>query len=686
MTSFKATRAAATALTFTLIAVPAAGQGVAQGAAPDSDQIVVTGRPAIGEFGLDLTTRDLTAKPGDDFERYASGAWIDRTEIPSDKASVGSFVDLDEQAREQVRGLVTSQAAAQAKYGVVYTTFMDERAIERAGIAPLMQDLSRVRAIADKSDFARFMGSSDDEFGIALFDGEPYADTGTSKTNVLWFGQSGIGLPERDYYFNPQFAKQRAAYQAYIERTFRAIGVADPAEAAQEVMGFETYVAQLSWKVDDRRDIDKTNNPMSTAELAAYAPGIDWAAYWQGADIPPQDRIVVEENTAIKALAELFASTDLETLKLWQQFHVAHQASPHLNKKMVDSRFTFLSTLSGVTELPPRWKRAINNVNTSLGELVGEAYVAEYFPAIAKTRMEDLVRNLKLAMADRIKGNDWMGAATKTAALAKLEGMDVMVGHPDTFRNYDGLQVSPVSLYENVKNASRFNAAYSMSDLGRPIDKKKWLLNPQTVNAYNGFTENKMVFPAGILQPPLFDPYADPAVNYGAIGTVIGHEITHGFDDQGRKVNANGEVRDWWTTEDSARFDSEAKKFGEQYAKYEAVPGAFINPTLTMGENIADLAGVLVAYDAYHKSLDGKEAPVIDGLTGDQRFFLAYAQVWRSKPREDSLRSQVTTDPHSPERFRTIGPLRSVDAWYAAFGVKPGDKMYLAPEDRVRIW
>ncbi|MGX7951746.1 M13 family metallopeptidase [Tsuneonella sp. HG249] len=679
-TAFSAASALALAAS---LAMPAIAQDTST-QTDDSQQIVVTGRAQIGDYGLDLTTRDLSAKPGDDFERYASGAWIDRTDIPADKPSTGSFVELGERAQEQVRGLVT--ASTQSKYGMLYKTFMDENAIERAGIAPLMKDVAVVRAIDDKAEFARFMGSTYDKFGTTLFAGGPYADTGNPNLNVLWFGQAGIGLPERDYYLNPQFAKQRAAYQAYIERTFRAIGVADPAEAAQEVMGFETYVAQLSWPAEERRDIGKINNPMSTAELAAYAPGIDWAAYWDGANIPQQERIIVNENTAIKALAELFDRTDLDTLKLWQQFHVAHQASPYLNKKMVDSRFAFTSTLSGVTEQQPRWKRGINNVNGSVGELIGQDYVHEYFPAIAKQRMEELIKNLKLAMADRIRGNDWMGGPTKEAALEKLEKMEVMVGYPDQFRRFDALQVSPTSLYENVRNATKFNADYALSDLGKPVDRKKWAMNPQEVNAYNGGLENKMVFPAGILQPPFFDPYADPAVNYGAIGVVIGHEISHGFDDQGRKIDANGAVRDWWTAQDSARFDAEAKKFGEQYAKYEAVPGAFINPELTMGENIADLAGVLVAYDAYHKSLGGKEAPVIDGLTGDQRFFLAYAQVWRSKAREDDLRSQVTTDPHSPERYRTIGPLRNVDAWYKAFDVKPGDANYIPPEERARIW
>ncbi len=688
MTAFRSTAAsarllaAASALALALSAAPSFAQDAS---GSDSQQIVVTGQPAIGDFGIDLSTRDLSVKPGDDFEKYASGTWIAKTEIPSDKASTGSGVILDEQVRDQVKELVASPKNAGTKYGRAYAAFMDEKAIERAGIGPLMRDIARVRAIGDKSEFARFMGSTYDKFGATLFSGGPYVDSADPTMNVLWFGQSGLGLPDRDYYLKADFAKQRAAYQAYMQRTFKAIGVKDPAIATQNVMAFETYVAQLSWANDDRRDIGKINNPMSTAELAAYAPGIDWAAFWDGADVPPQKRMIVNENTAVKNLSALYASTDLETLKLWEQFHVANQAAGYLPRSFVDSKFAYTSALSGVTEQRPRWKRAIDNVNGAMGELVGEGYVAEYFPPVAKERMQDLIKNLKLAMADRIRGNEWMGADTKTAAIEKLDRMEVMVGYPDKWRDFSGLTVGD-TLYDNAVAATKFNADYAMEDLGKPVDRKKWGMNPQTVNAYNGGLENKMVFPAGILQPPFFDPYADPAVNYGAIGVVIGHEISHGFDDQGRKIDASGAVRDWWTPADGARFEKEAKVFGDQYAKYEAAPGAFINPTLTMGENIADLAGVLVALDAYHKSLGGKEAPVIDGLTGDQRFFLAYAQIWRSKAREDALRSQVTTDPHSPSRFRTIGPLRNVDAWYTAFDVKPGDANYIPPEERARIW
>ncbi|MGZ3246690.1 MAG: M13 family metallopeptidase [Croceibacterium sp.] len=681
MTNFRTLLCSATALALLAgVSAPV----LAQDAAP-TNEIVVNGHAAIGDFGVDLSARDPNTKPGDDFERYASGKWIDATVIPSDRPSTGSFVNLSEDVRTELQKLITD-APAGTKYGALYSAFMDEKAAERAGLKPLIADLAPVRAISDKSQFARFMAATNGKFGINLIDYGVDADTADPTMNVLWLGQGGIGLPDKDYYFNKQFAPQRAAYLAYIQRTLKAIGTPDAAGAASKIMAFETEVASLSWDIAQRRQIELENNPYSTDELKAYAPGIDWDAYFAGANVGPQKRMIAGENTAIKRLASLYAATPLETLKLWQEFHVADQASPYLNKAMVDSRFAYTSKLSGVTENQPRWKRAITLVNGSLGELVGQAYVEKYFPPIAKMRMEELVKNLKLAMADRIKGNSWMSEPTKQAALEKLSRMDVMVGYPDKWRDYGPLQISANDLFGDAERAGQFEADYQMSHLGKPVDRKLWGMNPQTVNAYNGGLENKIVFPAGILQPPFFDAYADPAVNYGAIGVVIGHEISHGFDDQGRKIDATGAVRDWWTPGDAQRFQAEAKKFGAQYAAFEVAPGAHINPDLTMGENIADFAGLNVALDAYHRSLNGKEAPVIDGLTGDQRFFLAYAQVWKSKAREDSLRQQVTTDPHSPPRYRTIVPLRDLDAWYKAFNIQPGDKLYIAPEDRVHIW
>ncbi len=640
--------------------------------------------PGYGAWGVALENRDTAVKPGDDFDKYASGAWQAKTEIPADRPSISSGLEVYERTQANLQAMVT--AGPTTKYGALYTSFMDEAKVEAVGLAPLMADIAAVRAIKSKPAFARYMGGTNGKFGISLFDFQPYADTADPTMNVLYLGQGGLGLPDREYYFDAKFAPQSDAYKAYLARTFAALGEADPAAAAAAVFAFESAIAEKSWKVADRRDITKLNNPMSSAGLAKYAPGFEWAPFFAAAKIPAQKRLIAGENTAIRDLAAVYAATPLATLKQWQAFHVAHQASPYLTKAMIESRFQYVSSLSGVKAILPRWKRAVSLVDNSLGELIGQDYVTKHFPPAAKSEMETLVGNLKLAMADRIESNSWMSAATKAAAKDKLSRMDVMVGYPDKFRDYSKLAVVPGDLYGNVQRAGRFNADYAMSDLGKKVDRKKWGMNPQTVNAYNGGLENKIVFPAGILQAPMFDLAADDAVNYGAIGAVIGHEITHGFDDEGRKIDATGAVRDWWTKEDGERFEAQAKIFGAQYARFEVVPGSFIDPELTMGENIADFAGLEVALDAYHKSLGGKDAPVIDGLTGDQRFFLAFAQAWRGKQREDALRNQVATDPHSPARFRVLGPLPNIDAWYAAFGVKPGDAMYIAPEQRAKIW
>ena len=394
MTSLKLALFAGAALALPLAAAPlAADEPAAVDAASGNPEIVVTAKPLIGEFGVDLTARDLTVKPGDDFEKYASGSWIAKTEIPSDRPNTGSFTDLRETVQAEVQELIT-KAPAGSKYGRLYRGYMDEKAVEKAGIAPLMADVARVRAIRDHTEFARFMGSTYDKFGMTLFAGGPYADPDDPTMNTLWFGQAGIGLPEKDYYFNDKFAKQRIAYRDYIERTMKTLGDPNPAAAASEIMAFETYVAALSWDSAPRRDITKINNPMSTAELAAYAPGIDWAAYFAGANVPEQKRIIVNENTAVRDLAALYAKTPLETLKRWQAFHVADQAAGFLPKRIVDSKFAFTSTLSGVSDQRPRWKRAVDMVNGSLGEMVGQSYVAEFFPPIAKMRMDELVKNL----------------------------------------------------------------------------------------------------------------------------------------------------------------------------------------------------------------------------------------------------------------------------------------------------
>jgi putative endopeptidase len=676
-------RAVLLAASSILAFAPAAAQTSA--AATASTNATLGHAKTYGTWGVDLSARDMTIRPGDDFDNYANGAWRAKTEIPADQASAGVGYDVYNLTQDQLRAVV-SKAPKNSKIGALYASFMDEARLEQLDAKPLMADLAKVDAISSKGEMARFMGQSQGRFGISIVGGSPYADPDTPTMNTLWLGSGGLGLPDRDYYLKESFKPQRDAYRAYIVRTLGMIGVPDGEAGADKIMAFETAIANASWPVADRRDLGKINNPMSAAELAAYAPGVDWAALSEGAGIAPQKRIIVNENTAIRDIAKLYAATPLDTLKLWQKFHVADQASPYLSKRFVDSRFDFTKTLSGVTELRPRWKRGLVLVDGSLGELVGQSYVQDYFPATSKAMMNELVANLKVAMADRIKANDWMAPATKAAAMDKLSRMDVMVGYPDKWRDYSQLTITPDDLYGNVQRSGAFEYQYQLADLGKSVDRKKWGMTPQTVNAYNGGLENKIVFPAGILQPPYFDPKADAAVNYGAIGAVIGHEISHGFDDQGRKIDASGALKDWWTAADAERFEAQAKGFGEQYSKYEAAPGAFINGKLTMGENIADLAGLQVAYDAYHRSLGGKDAPVIDGLTGDQRFFLAFAQSWRAKQREDAIKSQVASDPHSPSRFRVIGPVRNLDAWYAAFDITPDSKFYIAPEKRTRIW
>jgi len=671
---------AALLLAGTALAAPAfAEQGTAAAA-------VSAPKPLhFGSWGVDLSARDMSVKPGDDFDTYANGGWRAKTEIPADQPSAGVDYDVYNLTQDQLRAVV-SQASADSQIGALYQSFMDEAQVEQVDAKPLMADLAKVDAISSIDEMTRFMGSTQGRFGISIVGPGPYADPDTPTINTLWVGSGGLGLPDRDYYLTDSFKPQRDAYRAYIVRTLGMIGVADAEANADKILAFETEIAKLTWPIADRRDFSKITNRMTMAELKAYAPQLNWEAFFEAANIPGQKRLILQENTSIRDIVKLYAATPLDTMKVWEKFHIANSASPYLSKRFVDNRFAFTKTLSGVSEIRPRWKRGLTLVDGSLGELVGKTYVEQYFPASSKAQMQELVANLKAAMADRIKANSWMAPATKTAALEKLSRMDVMVGYPDKWRDYSKLTVRADDLYGNVQRSSAFEYEYSLEDLNKTVDRKKWGMTPQTVNAYNGGLQNKIVFPAGILQAPYFDPKADPAVNYGSIGSVIGHEISHGFDDQGRKIDASGALKDWWTAEDAKRFEAQAETFGAQYAKYEAAPGAFVNPKLTMGENIADLAGLQVAYDAYHRSLGGKPAPVIDGLTGDQRFFLAFAQGWRSKERDDAIKSQVASDPHTPSRFRVIGPVRNLDAWYAAFGIGPGSKFYIVPEQRVRIW
>jgi putative endopeptidase len=638
----------------------------------------------FGTWGVDLSSRDLKVQPGDDFERYASGAWMDATEIPADKSSNSVGSDVNDRNQERLQSIITN-SPKDSQIGALYASFMDEARLEQLDAAPLMADLDRVAAIQSKAEFAKEMANSFSDFGATLFAAGILPDPANPTMNIAFVGTSGMGLPDRDYYLLDKYKPQRDAYRAYIQRSLELTQTPNASATADSILAFETEIAKLSWPQADLRNLDKLNNPMTPAELATYAPGVDWNRYLADTGVV-SPKLIVGDNTAVKALAALYDKTPLETLKNWQRFKVTDQASDYLSKRFVDSKFEFTKTLSGATQLRPRWRRGIAQVDGRLGEVLGETYVQRYFPPESKAAMEQLVANLKVAAARRIQANSWMEPATKQAALAKLERMDVMVGYPDKFRDYSKLVMKADDLYGNVKRSSAFEWEYQLSDLGKPVDRKKWAMSPATVNAYNGGLENKIVFPAGILQAPYFDLSADAAVNYGAIGAVIGHEIMHGFDDQGRKIDATGAIRDWWTPADAERFKKLTDELGKQYAAYEAAPGVFINPDLTMGENIGDMSGLEVAYEAYKISLGGKPAPVIDGLTGDQRFFLAFAQAWRGEQRDDAIKTQVASDPHSPRRYRVIGPTRNLDAWYQAFNVQPDSKFYIPPEKRVRIW
>jgi putative endopeptidase len=573
-----------------------------------------------------------------------------------------------------------------AQIGGLYKSFMDEAAVEALDAKPLASDLAAIEAVRSKEEFVALMGKTATNVGISLFGLDVDSDA-KKPVSTVYVVQDGLGMPDRDYYLTDQFKDKKEAYEAYITRTFALIKDAAPEAKAKSVLAFETAIAEASWPAAERRDLDKIYNPTTVEALQSYAPEINWRSYLAGAGLDNLTNVVLAENTAVQKIARVFADTPLETLKAWETFHWVSGASPYLSKQFVDSRFDFVEkALSGTPAQRPRWKRGVSLVDGRLGEAVGKEYVARYFPPASKAKMEALVANLKTSMAARIRNAAWMTAQTKEQALDKLSKMEVMVGYPAKWRDYSTLKIDPNDLYGNVERSIAFEAAYQFKKIGNPVDKAEWIMTPQTVDAYNGGLENKIVFPAGILQPPLFNPDADPAVNYGGIGAVIGHEITHGFDDQGRKIDATGALRDWWTPEDGKRFVAESDKLAAQYDTYEGVPGMHINGKLTLGENIADLGGLLVAIDAYHVSLGGQAPPVLDGLTGDQRLFLGYAQAWRGKTRDDALRAQMASDPHSPRKFRVIGPIRNIDSWYASFDVTPNDRYYLKTEDRVHVW
>ncbi|WP_243050538.1 M13 family metallopeptidase [Dyella sp. RRB7] len=664
------------------------------------------GKPQYGSWGFDQAGADMATKPGDNFFRYANGTWLDHTPIPADKPAVSLRLAMTDLTEQRLHDIMEAAAHStqptttlDGKVGAFYQSYMDEARIDALGAKPIAPQLDAVRKATTRDAQAALMGRTNVDFEGALFDLSIDIDLKDTKRYAVYVGQAGLGLPDRDYYLKPAFAKQKTAYQAYVTQLLTLSGWPHPEAAARDVVAFETAIAQASWSKVQQRDPVATYNPMSVAELQQLAPGFAWAEYLTSSQLGELKRIVVAEKTAFPKLAALYAHTPVATIQAWQATRIADNAAFYLSQPFQDAYFDMHGkTLTGQQQQTVRWKRGVQAVSGgdcgvgdrlncfgNLGWGVGQLYTAKYFPASSKTQIEALVANLKAAYRERIQKLDWMGPQTRQEALRKLDTYTIKVGYPDHPRDYASVAISRDDLVGNVLHAAAADWSFYVNRLDGPVDRSDWSMTPQTNDAYNGSLRD-IVFPAAILQPPIFDPNADPAINYGAIGGVIGHELTHGFDDEGRKIDADGALRDWWTAADAKAFDERAKKLGAQYDAFEPLPGVHINGNLTMGENIADLGGLTLALDAYHASLHGKPAPVVDGFTGDQRVFLGWAQAWRGKLTDDAIRRQVASDPHSPRAFRVNGPVRNIDAWYQVFGVQPGDALYLQPADRVRIW
>jgi putative endopeptidase len=663
-------------------------------------------KPEYGAWGIDLTAMDRSVKPGDDFNRYASGAWMARTPIPADKSVAALRYLMSDRIEARLHEIFEQAAVSavyqptelQAKAGAFYKAFMDEARVEALGAAPIAPELAAIRAARTRDDIAGLMGHNRTDFYGSIVNLSVDVDLKNVSHYALYAGQAGLSLPDRDYYLQPSFTAQKAAYQSYVARCLALVGWEDPAANAKAVVDFETRIAQASWSKAQQRDVEKVYNPQTLAQLTALTPGFSWPAFLDGAGLTGVQRVIVAENTAFPAIAAIYRSTPLEVLQAWQAFNVADNTAIYLSRPFAMAHFELHEkTLSGQQQDGVRWKRAVRAVSGgdcngdradcfgNMGFGVGQLYAAHYFPPAAKAKIEDLVADLKAAMRARLERLDWMGRTTKVEALKKLDTYQIKVGYPDHPRDYSGLEIRADDLVGDVRRAGAWDWRFYVSRLNGPVDRSDWSMTPQTNDAYNGSLRD-IVFPAGILQPPMFDPAADPAVNFGAIGALIGHELTHGFDDEGRKLDSAGALRDWWTPADAAAFEARARRLGAQYSAYEPVPGAHVNGELTMGENIADLGGLNLALEAYHRSLGGKTAPVIDGFTGDQRVFLGRAQAERGKAQDDYFRNLVVSDPHAPPPLRVIGPMRNVDAWYTAFGVMPGETYYLPPDERVRIW
>lgn len=662
-------------------------------------------KPFFPPSGFDLTAIDRSTKPGDDFFRFANGRYLDRTVIPQDRPIASRRYDMTDRMEQQLKAILEESALnageeptdIKGKVGAFYSSFMDQASVDKLGAAAIAPELDAIRAAPDLAAIARLMGGSVSGLYASPFGLGIDIDLRNPTSYSLYLSQSGLGLPDRDYYLKSDFAREREAYRAYIAALLRLSGWTNPDAAAAQVLALETALADASWSRVQQRDLTIQYNPVDKSQLAELAPEFPWQSFLEGANVGDRDRFIASTNTALPKIARVVADSHLETIKAWMAFRVADTAAPYLSQPFGHAYFEFREkTLAGQSQQRVRWKRAMAAVGGTdcvdaslcLGTLnwaVGQLYTDRHFPAATKTKMQGLISNLTAAFRLRLERLDWMSAPTKVEALKKLDTYQIKVGYPDKPRDYSNVVIRRNDLLGNVRRAASANWSFYADRSRGPVDKSDWLMTPQTNNAYNGSLRD-IVFPAGILQAPVFDAAADDAINYGAIGGIIGHELTHGFDDQGRSIDASGALRDWWSPADAAEFKRRAAILGAQYAKYEPVPGVRINPELTMGENIADLGGLAMALDAYRVSLKGKPAPVLNGLTGDQRVFLGWAQAWAGKATPEEIKRYTISDTHSFRNFRVNGVVRNLDDWYKAFGVQPKDALYLTSKQRARIW
>jgi putative endopeptidase len=701
--SWLAAASAAALLSACATAAPAPPAPVAE--APRASAAPPKPKPMYGAFGFDVAGMDRSVAPGDDFFEYANGTWYKTTEIPPDRSSFNSFTAIAELAAQRTRAIIEDSARTNAaegsearKIGDYYASFMDEAGIQAQGAAPIKAELDRIAAIKTRRDLSAALGGTVradvDVLNatnyytpniMGLWVAEDLNDTTKYRAYLL---QGGLSMPDREYYVgaSPRFAELRKKYQAHVAAQLKLAGYPQPEAAAARVVALETAIAKAHWTVDQSGDVQKGNTVWTRAELARKAPGLDWDAFLTAAGLQGEPRLGAWQDTAIAGISKLAGSQPLQAWRDYLAFHTVEDAAPYLSKPFVDEHFAFNGTaLSGTPQQRERWKRGVDFTSAALGEAIGKLYVERHFPPERKAQAEEMAKNVLTAFGHRIDRIDWMTPETKAKARAKLANFRVYVGYPNRWRDYSGLQIVRGDAYGNQQRAELFELKRNLAKLGGPVDREEWFMSPQTVNALFAPSQNSIIFPAAILEPTFFDPNADAAVNYGAIGGVIGHEVSHGFDDLGAQFDIEGNLKNWWTPTDMAQFKARTKQLVDQYSAYEVFPDLKLNGEQVLGENIADVAGLATAYDAWKLSLNGQEAPVLDGFTGDQRFYLGWAQDYRSKYREAALRRNVVTDVHSPGKWRAY-TVRNQDAWYPAFEVRPGQKLYLAPADRVRIW